>query len=223
MSRLPIKAVLFDLDGTLVDTAPDLAYAANLVRGELGLEPLPEADYRPAASAGARGLLKVALNLTPEHADFARYRERFLAGYRAHLSRSSRLFTGMPAVLAQIHHIGAVWGVVTNKPAWLTGPLMDQLSLSAASAVTVSGDEVAKAKPAPDALLHACTLIDVEPRHCVYVGDDLRDIVAGRAAGMRTLAADWGYLGEGGPIDRWGADAVIRTPEDLEQWLRAAT
>ncbi len=222
MSHAPIKAVLFDLDGTLVDTAPDLAYAANLVRGESGLPPLPEVDYRPAASAGARGLLKVALNLTPDHAEFDRHRERFLAGYRAHISRSSCLFAGMPAVLAQIHRIGAVWGVVTNKPAWLTGPLMEQLGLSAASAVTVSGDEVANAKPAPDALLHACKLIDVEPRHCVYVGDDLRDIIAGRAAGMRTLAADWGYLGEGGPIERWGADAVIGTPADLERWLGEA-
>jgi len=222
MSRTPIKAVLFDLDGTLVDTAPDLAYAANLVRSEQGLAPLPESDYRPAASAGARGLLKVALGMTPEHAEFPRQRERFLALYRAHLSRGSRLFEGMPAVLTQIHRMGAVWGVVTNKPAWLTRPLMEQLSLSAASAVTVSGDEVANAKPAPDALFHACKLISVEPHHCIYVGDDLRDIVAGRAAGMRTLAADWGYLGEGGPIDRWEADAVVRTPADLGQWLRAA-
>lgn len=216
------KAVLFDLDGTLVDTAPDLGHAANLVRASLGLPPLPAADYRPVASAGARGLLKVALGIGPDDAAFPAHRDAFLAHYREHLARESRLFDGMSGVLEQIVAAGARWGVVTNKPSWLTRPLMQQLDLAGASACTVSADEVARPKPAPDSLFHACTLLGLKPADCLYVGDDRRDIDAGRAAGMATVAADWGYLGEGGPIETWQADHLARTPADLGALLSAS-
>ena len=214
------RAVLFDLDGTLVDTAPDLGHAANLVRADLGLRPLPLADYRPVASAGARGLLGVALGITPEHVDYAARTQRFLALYREHIVRHSALFDGMEELLATIAARGLRWGIVTNKPAWLTGPIVDGLALRVDCAV--SADQVARAKPAPDALLHACALIDITPDDCWYVGDDLRDIVAGRAAGMLTVAADWGYLGDDAVIADWGADAIAATPRELASWLRAA-
>ncbi|HSW11282.1 MAG TPA: HAD-IA family hydrolase [Solimonas sp.] len=214
-----LRCMLFDLDGTLVDTAPDLGHAANLVRESLGMAPLPLVDYRPVASAGARGLLKTALGITPEHADFPKHRDAFLDLYRRNLSRHSCLFEGMDEVLRAMEARGIRWGVMTNKPAWLTRPLMEELQLAQRSAVTLSADEVAQPKPAPDGLYKACELLGLAPADCIYVGDDHRDIVAGRAAGMRTIAADWGYLGEGGPIEGWAADAIARQPQDLHRWL----
>ena len=217
--KFSAKAVLFDLDGTLVDTAPDLGHAANCVRAEVGLTPLPEADYRPAASSGARGLLHVALGITPEHADFPRHRDSFLAHYRKHLSRTSRLFDGMDAFLRSLEQRGIRWGVMTNKPSAFTNPLMQELSLAARAACCISADEVPKAKPAPNGLLKCADLLQLSPTDCVYVGDDKRDIDAGRAAGMRTIAADWGYLGGNGPITTWGADLVLQTPDQLTACL----
>lgn len=214
-----LRAVLFDLDGTLVDTAPDLSAAANHIRDCVGLPPLPPDEYRPLASAGARGLLHKALGITPEHADFAVRRERFLAHYRDHIADTSHLFDGIGAVLDRCSVAGLRWGVVTNKPAWLTRPLLDKLDLADSAACAVSADEVARPKPAPDSLLHACTLLGLAPQQCVYVGDDRRDIVAGAAAGMTTVAAAWGYLGEDEPIEVWGADHVVETPTDLFMWL----
>lgn len=215
--RFSAQAVLFDLDGTLVDTAPDLGYAADCVRAELGLPPLTVAEYRPVASAGARGLLGVALGMAPEHADFPRHRDSFLAHYRQHLSRASRLFDGMDAFLRALEARGLRWGVVTNKPGWLTRPLMDELQLASRAACAVSGDDTPKPKPAPDSILLACQQIGLAPAQCVYVGDDLRDIVAARAAGMPSIAARWGYLGAGGPIEDWGADIIVDTPAELSR------
>ena len=221
-SRLALpRALLFDLDGTLVDTAPDLGYAANRVREEQGLAPLPLADYRPVASAGARGLLGMALGITPEHADFPPHRDRLLALYRQHLTRASRPFDGIDVLLQFCEAQGIRWGVVTNKPAWLTTPLMEGLDLATRSAVTISADQVARPKPALDALLHACELLQLAPQACWYVGDDKRDITAGAAAGMATIAADWGYLGAEGPIEGWGADRVVATPQALRALLGA--
>lgn len=216
-----VKAMLFDLDGTLVDTAPDLGAAANRVRESLQLEPLPLETYRPVASAGARGLLRTALGITPEHPDFPRHRDAFLDYYRGNLSRHSRLFAGMDEVLQAMERRGIHWGVVTNKPAWLTRPLLEELDLARRASCSVSADEVARAKPAPDSLFKACELLQLNAAECIYVGDDLRDIDAGRAAGMPTIAADWGYLGEGGPIEAWQADAIARRPQDLHRWLPA--
>lgn len=217
-----VKCVLFDLDGTLVDTAPDLGGAANRVRSELGLEPLPLEHYRPVASAGTRGLLKAALGITPEHADFPARRDSFLAHYRANIAQASRLFAGMAEVLADFEQSGLPWGVVTNKPAWLTRPLLENLGLASRAACAVSGDEVPRPKPAPDSILLACEQLRLQVGDCVYVGDDKRDIDAGRAAGMTTIAADWGYLGDNGTIESWCADAIARTPADLARLLALA-
>jgi N-acetyl-D-muramate 6-phosphate phosphatase len=211
------RCVLFDLDGTLVDTAPDLAYAANAVRAEAGLSPLPVAQYRPVASAGARGLLKVGLDLTPEHPDYAGRRESFLKHYRENLSRESRLFSGIDAALRAFESRQIRWGVVTNKPQWLTDPLMQQLQLTARAACVIGQQDGIPVKPAPDTLIRACELLHVEPGECVYVGDDRRDVVAARAARMPVLAAGWGYLGEGESVEDWQADAVLRTTADLAQ------
>jgi phosphoglycolate phosphatase len=209
------KAVLFDLDGTLVDTAPDLGRAANEVRAEAGLAPLPVADYRPVASAGARGLLKVAFGIDPDHATFAPRRERFLAHYRAGLSRESRLFPGIDAALAAFERARVPWGIVTNKPQWLTEPLLADLGLAARSAVSLGAMDGLKPKPAPDALLRACAALGLAAADCVYVGDDQRDVAAARAAGMPVLAAAWGYVGYGEPVESWNADAILHEPAEL--------
>lgn len=211
--------VLFDLDGTLADTASDLGAAANHVRETQGLAPLPLTTYRPAASAGARGLLGVALGITPEHADFARHREAFLAYYREHLCVHTVLFEGIAELLVMLEQRGCSWGVVTNKPRWLTQPLMAALALDARAVCCVSGDDAPRPKPAPDTLLLACEQAGLAPAQCWYVGDDLRDIEAGRTAGMRTVAADWGYLGTGGPIHSWGADHVVADVPTLNRLL----
>jgi len=219
-ARLSAPAcVLFDLDGTLLDTAPDLGHAANLVRAETGLPPLPVTDYRPVASTGARGLLGVALNLTPEHPEFPARRDSFLAHYRAGLSRATRPFPGIAELLVNLELRGIRWGVVTNKPGWLTQPLMQELDLASRAACIVSGDSAAKAKPAPDTLLLACAQVDLAPKACVYVGDDPRDVEAARAAKMRSIAAGWGYLGSELPIGEWGADFVTDTVTDLANLL----
>jgi phosphoglycolate phosphatase len=212
---LSSRCFLFDLDGTLVDTAPDLAYAANCVRAEAGLSPLPAARYRPVASAGARGLLKVGLDLTPDHPDYPARRESFLAHYRKHLSRESRLFPGMDAALRHMESRRRPWGVVTNKPQWLTDPLMQDLELTARAACVIGAVEGLPPKPAPDSLLRAARQVGVPAAECLYVGDDRRDVVAARAAGMPVVAAAWGYLGDDGPVDDWRADAVIQSPAEL--------
>jgi N-acetyl-D-muramate 6-phosphate phosphatase len=211
------RCVLFDLDGTLVDTAPDLAYAANQVRAEAGLAPLPIERYRPVASAGARGLLKVGLDLTPEHPHFAARRESFLTHYRTHLARESRLFPGMDAALRAFERHGIAWGVVTNKPQWLTDPLMAELGLDRRAAVIVGARDGVPVKPAPDTLLLACDQVGRPAPACVYVGDDRRDILAARAAAMPVIAAAWGYLGDGESVGDWDADAIYETPDELTQ------
>lgn len=211
------RCVLFDLDGTLVDTAPDLAHAANLVRAEAGLPPLPVDRYRPVASAGARGLLKVGLDLAPDHADFPVCRESFLKHYRANLSRESRLFGGMDAVLRRYEQAGLKWGVVTNKPQWLTDPLMQDLGLAARAACVIGQVDGVPVKPSPEPLLRGARAAGVPAPECVYIGDDLRDVVAARAARMPVIAAAWGYLGDGEAIADWHADTIYATPADLAQ------
>lgn len=211
--------IFFDLDGTLVDTAPDLGGAANHVRESLGLAPLPLASYRPVASAGARGLLGMALGITPEHADFPRHRDAFLAHYALHLADNSPLFEGFEQMLRAFEEGGIRWGVMTNKPKRYTEALMAALGLDARAAAVVSADEVPNAKPAPDGLLLACERAGLNPSDCWYVGDDLRDIVAGRAAGMRTVAAAWGYEGPH-PIHTWQADLTLARPLDLLDLIR---
>ncbi len=207
-----IKAVLFDLDGTLVDTAFDLGSAANHVRAGLGMTPLPLENYRPAASGGASGLLKTALNITPDHPDFPRHRETFLSYYGDNIAQHSRLFPNLTETLSALAAKKMIWGVVTNKPKRYTDALIRELQLR--PACTVSADEVKKSKPAPDSLLAACARLKLESAECIYVGDDKRDIDAGKAAGMKTVAVAWGYEGEY-PIASWNADALIQKPDEL--------
>jgi N-acetyl-D-muramate 6-phosphate phosphatase len=219
------RCVLFDLDGTLVDSAPDLGDAANQVRAALGLEPLPIADYRPQASSGARGLLKVALGITPKHDDYENHKTTFLSHYHSNLTRYSRLFPGVPELLSALEKAKIPWGVVTNKVGWLSEPVMHNLGLFERAACLISGDSTANPKPAPDGLWLAAHKTGLPPEDCIYVGDDLRDIVAGRAAGMRTIAAGWGYLGVNTKISSWDADHIAETPTALAEMLalRGAT
>lgn len=213
--KLHPACVLFDLDGTLVDTAPDLAYAANQVRIEQGLAPLPIGDYRSSASGGARGMLKVALDVEPERADYPALKNGFLTHYRAHLAHDSRLFPGVADLLQRLQRNGIRWGIVTNKVRSLTQPLIDALDLQRQAACVVCGDCTPNPKPAPDPILLAARQSGVAVRDCIYVGDDLRDIQAGAAAGMRTVAAAWGYLGLHPNPHDWNADVVVDTPAEL--------
>jgi N-acetyl-D-muramate 6-phosphate phosphatase len=209
------RAVLFDLDGTLADTASDLGYALNLQRTARGLEALPLAAIRPFASAGARGLLHVGFGLEPEHADYAAMRSEFLELYAAHLSHSTVLFPEMAQTLAELERLNVQWGVVTNKPQRFTVPLLAALGLRERSACIVCADMVANPKPDPASLLEAARQLGHPPGSCVYVGDDERDVQAARAAGMDAVVALYGYLGNGSRPESWGARASIRTPLQL--------
>jgi phosphoglycolate phosphatase len=209
------EAVFFDLDGTLADTAPDLTAALNRLLEERGRMPKAYDLLRPHVSAGARGLLRAGFGITPENEDYPLLHRRFLELYASALCAETTLFSGMAEVLATLEQRGVRWGVVTNKPERFTLPLMEALGLSARAAAIVSGDTTAKAKPDPLPLLHACALAAVPPAQAAYVGDDLRDIQAGRAAGMRTFAAAWGYLGDGPPIEAWGADHMVESPRAM--------
>lgn len=217
--RRTARAVLFDLDGTLADTAPDLAFAANRVREELDLEPLPIEGYRPLASGGARGLLGHALGITPEDPHYGLRVERFLVHYRANLSRASRLFPGMDELLHYLERNGRPWGIVTNKASALTEPLVADLGLASRAACVISADQVARPKPAPDSLLLALERLGLGVDDAVYVGDDPRDIEAARAAGLRSVAANWGYLGSSGPVETWRADAIVDSVPELRELL----
>src|ERR1051325_5284 len=188
-----VRAVLFDLDGTLVDTAADLGNAANHVRETLGMPPLPLPSYRQFASAGARGLLRIALDVTPEHPEYPAHRARFLDHYRDNLSRHSALFDGVEALLSSLEQRRVHWGIVTNKPRLYTTALLKDLALDTRAAVTVSADDAPKAKPHPDTLLLACERLSLSPAQAIYVGDDKRDADAAQAAGMRFVAVRWGY------------------------------
>jgi phosphoglycolate phosphatase len=209
------RAVLFDLDGTLADTAADLGYALNLQRSSRGLEAIPLDLVRPHASAGARGLLRLGFGLDSHHPDYEAMRSEFLDLYARHLSRSTVLFPGMAETLFELDQRRMPWGIVTNKPSRFTIPLLSALGLSERSACTVCGDMVSAPKPHPAALLEAAARLAVPPGACLYVGDDERDVVAARAAGMDSVIALYGYLGDGRPPGDWGASAVIDSPSDL--------
>ncbi|HEX9207079.1 MAG TPA: phosphoglycolate phosphatase [Steroidobacteraceae bacterium] len=216
MSRA--AAVLFDLDGTLLDTAPDMVGALNRLRAEEGREPLPFDAVRASVSHGALRLTRVGFP-EAEGAEFERLRLRFLQVYAAHLALETTLFPGMAEVLQQFEDEGLPWGVVTNKPAWLTDPLLAQLGLAQRACCIVSGDTVAERKPHPLPLLHAAQVTGVDPRRCVYVGDAERDIVAGRAAGMQTVVAAYGYLGAEDDPAAWAPHGIIHRPEQVTAWL----
>lgn len=211
------RAILFDLDGTLADTAPDLAAAMNLLRTVRGLAPTPYELLRPMASAGARGMIGAAFGMQPGDDGYEELLDGFLDNYAAALAVESSLFDGVSDLLRTLSRRGLVWGVVTNKAARFTEPLVLQIGLQGAACV-VSGDTTAHAKPHPAPLLEAARRLALKPEQCWYVGDDLRDIQAGRAAGMPTVAAAWGYCGHAEPAG-WGADALAETPLQLLEIL----
>lgn len=214
-----IHALLLDLDGTLLDTAPEMAEALNRLLQEERLEPLPFDMIRPTVSHGSTGMMNLVFsNVIP--AEFEKLRARFLAIYRGILGSNTRLFSGFDAVFRHIKEKDIAWGVVTNKPGWLTEPLLEILALQPAPDCVVSGDTTAERKPHPLPLLHAASLISKAPEHCLYVGDAYRDIQAGKAAGMHTVVAQWGYLGSHDEPDKWQAHGMVREPPDLIPWLQ---
>jgi len=209
------QAVLFDLDGTLADTAPDLVAALNRLRSEHGLAALPLRTARPYASSGARGLLQIGFDLKPDDSRFELLRDAFLDHYEARVCVETRLFPGMLELLAAIEQRGMPWGIVTNKSSRFTPRIVAALGLEARAACVVCGDTTPHIKPHPASLLHAARQLALEPAQCWYVGDDLRDVQAAHAAGMRSVAVKYGYLGTGSAPREWNAHAVIAYPMDL--------
>ena len=210
-----VKAVLFDLDGTLIDSAPDLGAAADKMRLDRGLTSLDYKLYRPMAGAGARGMLEVAFGMGPDHAEYEMYREEFLSNYERAMTVRTTIFDGVPELLTALQQRGLLWGVVTNKHQRFTIPLTRQMPLFDSAKAVVSGDTMPHPKPHPAPLLEGARLLGLPPEACWYVGDDERDIVAGKAAGMPTVAAHYGYLGAQDEVQRWGADHIIQSPLEL--------
>ena len=217
-----VRAVLFDLDGTLIDSAPDLAGAVEDMRAKRGLPSLDLSVYRPMAGAGARGMLGVGFGLAPDDPGFATLREEFFQSYERRLTLKTRVFDGVSDVIQRLEQQQLPWGVVTNKASRFTEPLTLAIALFDSASVIISGDSTAYSKPHPEPLLEAARRIGIAPGHCVYVGDDERDIVAGQAAGMNTVAVAYGYLGVQADLHRWGADAVVNYPGQLLQLLALA-
>lgn len=214
-----IRHLLFDLDGTLADTAQDLVFTLNKLLQCEGRKPLPFEQVRPVVSNGANALIELGFGAAMPTETFDRLRAEFLDIYQNHLTHKTTLFPGMDEVLQKTEANGNLWGVVTNKPSWLTDPLMEELGLAQRASAIVSGDTVEHKKPHPLPLLHACALMGVQPNECIYIGDASRDIEAGQRAGMKTLAARFGYLGDEDDPTAWGADGIIDKSIEILQWV----
>lgn len=210
------RAVLFDLDGTFADTAPDLGRTINLMRAARGLAPVALADTRRVTSLGARGLLGVGFGIGPEHADYAAMREEFLRLYEMNLCQDTVLFPGIAALVEALEARRILWGIVTNKAERYARPLLQQLGYGTRAACLIGGDTTGHLKPHPEPLLAAARAIGIAAQDCIYVGDDQRDIEAGRAAGMRTVAVRFGYLNGSNP-ETWGADSLVSSPAEIEK------
>jgi phosphoglycolate phosphatase len=215
-----IEAVLFDLDGTLIDSAPDLGAAADKMRIDRGLPSLPLARYRPMSGAGARGMLGVAFGVTPEHPDFPVLREEFFVNYEACMTQRTHAFEGVAKLIDVLLARRLAWGVVTNKAARFTVPLTHSMPLFATAEAVISGDTTPYSKPHPEPLLEAARRLGLAPEKCIYVGDDERDVMAGLAAGMGTVVAAYGYLGDRADSTQWGAHAAIASPLQLLSLLQ---
>lgn len=210
-----IKAVLFDLDGTFADTAPDLAAALNHTRAARKLPPLPLETIRPQASHGSRGLLRLGFGIEPDAPDYDALREIFLDYYERNICVHTRLFPGMAELVDELERRGIKWGIVTNKPHRYTVPLMQALGYEARAACLVSGDTCAQAKPHPAPLLHACKLAGAMPSQCLYLGDDLRDMQAANAAAMPGIIARYGYVSGDVSVKNWNAQGSVDKPTEL--------
>ena len=215
LATLKPAGVLFDLDGTLLDTAPDMGRALNQLLQEQGRSPLPAEVIRPVVSHGSLGLIKLGFDIDQSHSAFESLRDRFLAIYQTGLAQETILFEGMAQVLVALEQRGAPWGIVTNKPGWLTEPLLAALGLLSRATCVVSGDTLTLRKPDPAPLLYACAQLELRPEACVYIGDAERDIEAARRANMPSLVACYGYIQASETPHAWGATAMIQQPLDL--------
>ncbi|MCR8959488.1 HAD-IA family hydrolase [Variovorax sp. S2] len=222
MTGAAVQAVLFDLDGTLIDSAPDLGAAADKMRTDRGLESYPLERYRYMAGAGARGMLGVAFGITPDAPEFPQLREEFFVAYENRMLLNTHVFDGVQALIDAIRARGLAWGVVTNKSARFTNPLTRAIPLFESAGAIVSGDTTPFSKPHPEPLHEAARRLGIPSNACIYVGDDERDIIAGRAAGMKTVAATYGYMGPQADATLWEADAAISSPMELLQFLNPA-
>ncbi|AOU97625.1 phosphoglycolate phosphatase [Acidihalobacter yilgarnensis] len=214
-----IRGILFDLDGTLADTAPDMAAALNTLRRENALPALPFAEIRDHVSHGSTAMVRIGFGTHLPEDRFEALRARFLEIYAASLALETRLFPGMPELIDAIEARGLVWGIVTNKPGFLSTPLIGALGLQSRIACLVSGDQLPQRKPHPAPLLYAAECCKLDPDNFCYLGDAERDITAGRAAGMQTLIAGWGYIDASQCPNDWGADGSLSRPQDLLDWL----
>jgi len=214
-----IDAMLFDLDGTLADTAPDMARTVNLMLAKRGRAEVPVERVRPYVSRGARGMVCAAFEITPEHPDFQAMREEFLDLYGGNLCVDTRLFPGMAELLDTLEARDIAWGVVTNKFERFARPILEELGLGTRAGVVVGGDTCARPKPYPDPLLFAASALGVAPARTMYVGDDERDVQAARAAGMPVIVAGYGYLGDGPPPSQWKADGIVSNAAEIGKWI----
>ena len=214
-----MQLILFDLDGTLLDTAPDLGAALNTLRADHNLPPLSAERIRPLVSHGSPALLKLGFGIEPQDSRYAGMRARLLDIYRNCLSRKTRFFPGIEVLLEELEQRALRWGIVTNKPAALTQPLVETFQLHTRAVCVVSGDSTPRRKPHPDQLLHACALAGVEPQTAAYVGDAERDVEAAHSAGMRAVVALYGYIGDDEQPQNWQADGLLVAPADLLGWL----
>ncbi|WP_177343846.1 N-acetylmuramic acid 6-phosphate phosphatase MupP [Pseudomonas sp. TCU-HL1] len=222
MTAMRLQAVLFDMDGTLLDSAPDFIAICQAMRTERGLPPQDEQAIRDVVSGGARAMVATAFEMDPESPDFEPLRLEFLERYQSHCAVLTRPFDGIDELLADIEHAKLIWGVVTNKPVRYAEPIMEQLGLAGRSAVLICPDHVKNSKPDPEMLLLACSKLNLDPASVLFVGDDLRDIESGRAAGTRTAAVSYGYIHPSDNPAHWGADVVVDHPLELRAVLDRA-